>query len=189
MTARRILLALALLGTVGWSVWTLTSDDETEVQLAPARSGGAASAARVARTGPARPAPVQPQAAALGSGASGTAASAPAPSAASSEASAKDAVNIFAAYNYKPRVAPAPAAALVDTTPRAPALPFVYTGRLIINGESTYLLLQGDAPLEARLGSNVGDFKLVEAGLDRLVFLHGPSGDHVSLAIAPSQIN
>jgi hypothetical protein len=92
-------------------------------------------------------------------------------------------VNLFPAYNYQAPAAAAPSAASM-AKPHAPPLPFVYTGRLEIEGATTYLLMQGDVPLSVTAGAVVGEFTLVEAGGDRLVFEHGPTGERVVLPTA-----
>ena len=84
--------------------------------------------------------------------------------------------------------APPPVAAPAPV-PHAPGLPFAFAGRLIIGDQTTFLFLQSGASLEARVGSSVGDFQLVEASQDQLVFLHGPTGDRVPLSIASPAIN
>jgi hypothetical protein len=90
--------------------------------------------------------------------------------------------NLFGAYSYQ---APsAVAAAPAPPRPHAPPLPFIYTGHLEIDGQDTYLFLQGDAPISATVGTVIGEFTLVEARGQTLVFLHGPSGERVPLSIA-----
>lgn len=89
--------------------------------------------------------------------------------------------NLFSAYTYKaPEAAPV---AQVIAKPHAPPLPFTYTGHLEIDGTSTFLMMQGDAPLSLTLGSVIGNFKLVEAAKDHLVFHHEPTGESVVMTI------
>ncbi len=89
--------------------------------------------------------------------------------------------NLFGSYSYQAGTvaAVAPTAA----RPHAPPLPFTYTGRLEIDGRETYLFLQGDAPISASVGTVIGDFTLEQANGQTLVFVHGPSGERVSVPI------
>lgn len=95
--------------------------------------------------------------------------------------------NAFGAYTYAPP-RPAPVA-VAPEPPHAPPLPFAYTGRLVVDGRATYLLLQSGTPISVTVGADVGEFKLVEAGPDRLVFLHGPTGQQVAMSLASKPLN
>ncbi len=92
-------------------------------------------------------------------------------------------VNLFSAYSYQAQAA-RPAGAEAPVRPHAPPLPFTYTGRLEIDGVSTYLMMQGDVPLGVTVGTAIGDFTLIEATGNRLVFLHGPTNERVEMPIA-----
>jgi len=199
MSRRHLILTIALLAAMGLSAWALWGDNDELVQANVRPAPKAARKVVAAVPGPGDvsvPNPTEKAPADNTSGRNNSAVNTKTPAPASSPAQDSGAAaNVFAAYNYKPKPNPAAVAAAAAAAlqpppaPRAPPLPFAFTGRLIINGETTYLLLQGDAPLEVRVGSNVGDFKLVEAGLDRLVFQHGPTGDRVPMAIAAPLVN
>ncbi|HYB50188.1 MAG TPA: hypothetical protein VED47_03660 [Burkholderiaceae bacterium] len=182
MRPRPLLLGGALVVSFAWSAWALFSPQEEVVQPAarnvPAPSGSArvgsgavehdASRAVSASTGPDDTMaqrfelPPRPQA----------------PS---------QLHNLFAAYSYE---APRPIARLAaPEPPHAPPLPFVYAGRLIVGGQSIYLLSQAGAPITATLGTEIGEFKLVQTASDRLVFLHGPTGQEVPMTLGPSAVN
>jgi hypothetical protein len=60
----------------------------------------------------------------------------------------------------------------------------VYTGRLDIEGRTTYLFLQhGDTPIGATVGTPIGEFTLVEISGPNLEFVHGPTGERVTMSI------
>ena len=88
--------------------------------------------------------------------------------------------NLFESFGYKPPPA-AVSAAPPPPPPRPPALPFAYSGQLIIDGRATFLLVQGDTPISATVGGRIGDFTLVEAVPGNLVFLHVPTGQRVTM--------
>jgi len=171
---RGLILGLALLASVAWSAWTLTAKQD-DVVLATVRPGPAA-----------------------GRASSHVGASTNALASASEERAItlnlprrliapKQPRNLFGAYSYEaPRPPPL---AVAPEPPRAPPLPFVYTGRLIVDGRATYLLLQGSAPISAMLGSDIGEFKLIEAAPEQLVFLHGPTGQRVAMSIGSAAMN
>lgn len=175
MNRRAALLGAALFGAVGWSAWALVSSPAADV-VEPARRGGVALA----------PATTHPDA---GTGSTGEAA-VPAPDALRlipRPTAPSHARNLFDAYSY--RAAPAAAAVAAAPVPHAPPLPFVYTGRLVIEGRATYLMLQGEAPVGITVGGAIGEFTLVDAAPDRLVFLHGPTGERVTMPIAAVAAN
>jgi hypothetical protein len=171
---RGVVLGLALLASVAWSAWTLTAgpDDVVQATVRPR-----ATAVRVAghtdpRSKASANAPAEP-AFALPLAQRPTAPKAPR--------------NLFGAYSYEaPRPPPV---ALVPEPPRPPPLPFVFSGRLIVDGRATYLLLQGNKPISAMLGEDIGEFRLVEAAPERLVFLHGPTGQRVALSTGSAPVN
>jgi hypothetical protein len=160
LTRRNLVLGVLLLGTLAVSAWTLldgSNDAVVEPVIRPARTAAAGSGLHGAHN-PAGTTELRlPQ-------------RAPAPAAP---------VNLFGAYTYQ-----APAAAPAATTaqkPHAPPLPFIYTGHLEIDGQTTYLFLQADAPVSVTVGAAIGDFTLVQALGQTLVFLHGPTGERVSM--------
>jgi len=172
MNRRNLVLGFGLLVSVALSAWTLVSGEEDTVQPvvrhAEAPHGRPASGQGSV---PARDQPSGPAVLTL-------------PQRALPDASPQ---NAFGAYNYQPPPAPRPV--VVAPAPHAPPFPYLFTGRLIIDGRTRYLFLQGDTPLELSVGSSVGEFTLVEASPDLLVFLHGPTGDRVPLSIASAAIN
>jgi len=170
MNLRRSGIWIVLVATLAVSAWSLWSDGDTGV-VAPVARGDRPPAAGKPPLGRRDQAGSRPAAAA-------PVARPPAP---------EHFGNLFVAYDYKPP-APPPVAAPAPV-PHAPGLPFAFAGRLIIGDQTTFLFLQSGASLEARVGSSVGDFQLVEASQDQLVFLHGPTGDRVPLSIASPAIN
>ena len=182
MRSRPLLLGGALVASFVWSAWALFSPQEEVVQPTarnvPAASGSAGGGSRVvehdasrAVSASARRDDTMPQRFELP----------PRPQAPS------QLHNLFAAYTYE---APRPVARLAaPEPPHAPPLPFAYAGRLIVNGQSIYLLSQAGAPITATLGTQIGEFKLVQAASDRLVFLHGPTGQEVAMTFGPAAVN
>jgi len=175
MNRRTLILGLGLLASVAWSAWTLTSDGDSADTVQPVLRRPQASV-KGSEQASATPAVL----------ATGTAAISPALALPDRAPGAAKGINAFGAYNYQPAPVPHPAA--LAAAPHAPPLPFVFTGRLIIDGRTRYLFLQADNPLEVSLGANLGDFTLVEASADQLIFLHGPTGDRVTVAIANAAI-
>jgi len=172
MNRRHLLLGAALLVCVAWTAWSLLADGDTGVVLARAPSP--------------RPAPSSgtPHAAAAAPRETPAVAVLELPQRPAARGSAR---NAFGAYSYLP---PPPRAAITAApAPRAPPLPFIFTGSLVIEGQPSYLLLQGDAPIRVSPGAQVGDFTLVEAAPERLVFRHGPTGDLVPLTIVSARSN
>jgi len=82
--------------------------------------------------------------------------------------------DLFAAYSWQPPPPPAPVVAAPP--PEAPEPPFVYIGRIEVEGRSIFLLLQGERTLRVTVGQSVGDFSLTSSGPQGLVFLHQPTG-------------
>lgn len=176
MKPRTLILALALLGSIGWSAWILiTPQDEVVLATNPAARS---------QIGVRRSAQLQTR---LSAPTAHDVMSAPSLSwSVRPQAPAKP-HNVFSAYTYEaPRPAPVAAA---PVPPRAPSLPFAYSGRLVIDGRATYLLLQSGTPISVTVGADIGDFKLVEAEADRLVFLHGPTGQQVAMSLASKPVN
>lgn len=66
----------------------------------------------------------------------------------------------------------------------APPLPFVLAGRMEIDGQVSYLLMEGPRTHIAPVGSHLGAFTLAEAGDEQLVFVHEPTGIKVPLRFA-----
>jgi hypothetical protein len=165
LSRRNQILGVLLAATLAVSAWTLLSPPDDAV-VAPAARGNRPAGTADARHAAAHAAAKGTLGLALGQR--------PAPPEALS--------NLFGSYSYQaPTVsASAPAAA----RPHAPALPFTYTGHLEIDGKDTYLFLQGDVPITASVGTVIGEFTLVEARNQTLIFLHGPTGERVSLSIA-----
>jgi hypothetical protein len=172
MSRRNFVLGIALLASVALSAWSLVKTDSDDLVVQ---------------------AKVHPHAVtAVSASSAGTRTTGPDKTASPGDLSGRPAAptqvtNLFATYSYEaPRAAPMPAPI---EPPHAPPLPFVFTGRLIDQGRSTFLLLQGDATVAVTVGSDVGDFKLVEADPQHLVFLHGPTGQRVPLSIASESIH
>jgi hypothetical protein len=172
---RSLILGAALAGAIALTAWTLTRDDDAAlvqpvvqpVVRAPATAAGAPARAAVAAS---------PDAGALALGPT------------QRPTAPQKVHNVFGAYNYQP--APRAQAVVVAEVPHAPPLPFIFSGRLIIPGRpTTYLLTQGETPIEVRLGSDVGGFKLVDESPAQLVFLHAATGDRVAMSIASAAIN
>jgi len=164
VSRRNAVLGALLVATLAASAWTLLSgSDEPVVQ--PVKRPDKAAPAGAGRAGAPRAPAAQsaPGDLALGE-------RPPAPG---------KIVNLFSAYSYQ--APPATAGAAATAKPHAPPLPFTYTGRLEIDGVATYLMMQGDIPLSVILGGSIGEFTLVEAGSDHLVFEHGPTGERVAL--------
>jgi len=91
--------------------------------------------------------------------------------------------DLFAAYSWQPPPPPSPPPA-----PQAPPLPFLYTGRIELDGIPIFLLLQGERVLRVGVGDEVGDFTLSSAAGQTLVFLHRPTGLSQMLAAPGSPI-
>jgi len=174
--SRMLVLLLGLLGSVGWSVWVLltpqeevvlASDPKTRSQIvshAPDRAQKSVDARTTRDRGSIESLELSDR---------------PQPPALSH--------NLFASYTYEaPRPAPV---AVAPEPPHAPPLPFAYTGQLVIEGRPTYLLLQSGAPISVTIGGNIGDFKLVQAAIDQLIFLHGPTGEQVAMSISNKPLN
>jgi len=171
---RGLLLGLALLVSVAWSAWTLTTsqDDTVQAIVRPGSEAGRAAARVDSRKIAPAGAPEELT----------TALELP-----QRPIAPKQQRNLFGAYSYEvPHSRPL---AVAPEPPHAPPLPFVFTGRLLVDGRATYFLLQGNAPISATLGSDVGEFKLVEAAPERLVFLHGPTGQRVAMSIGAAPVN
>lgn len=170
------MLGLGLLGSLGWSAWILITPGD-EVVLAT--NHGTRPQVGVPQGGPT---PTRPDESAAhdvvslqGLGLAGR-----------PRAPVKTR-NLFGAYSYEaPRRAQV---AVAPEPPHAPPLPFAYTGQLVIDGRATYLLLQSGTPISVTVGADVGDFKLVQADADRLVFLHGPTGQQVAMSLASKPLN
>jgi hypothetical protein len=161
VSGRRLILGLGLLAAAGWSAWAVTRGED---------DAGADVVLAVRRASPV------PAAAALATPSATGSASWEPPRRPPAPATMR---NLFGNYSYaaaRPVLAPPP-----PEPPHAPPLPFAFSGRMNIDGQATYILLRGDAPIEVALGADVGDFKLVEATADRLLFLHGPTGERVAL--------
>jgi len=168
LSRRNLVLGGLLLATVAVSAWTLLSGTDDAVVEPISRSAKD----NVAGLASPRTAPGAPAVVAL----SGELSLGQRP------AAPKNAGNLFSAYSYQ---APAPVQVTqAPQKPHAPPLPFTYTGHLEIDGVATYLLMQADVPISVPVGANVGDFTLVEASGNGLVFLHGPSGERVVLPTA-----
>jgi hypothetical protein len=172
---RHAVLGAALAIALGWSAWALT-DDGAEVVGATARAP-----ARAGADGPRQLAALAP------SLPNGTAPPAVTPpdddlELASRPAPPRHLRNLFGEYSYeapKPKVEAPPA-----ETPHAPPLPLTYAGRLVVDGQTSYLFNDGDnGTVVLALGADAGPFKLVEANGGQLVFLHGPTGDRVQVSI------
>jgi hypothetical protein len=190
MNRRILVLGAGLLGTLAWSAWLFMNgkpDSAADVVQVAARP--TTSSARAAAS-PSAPLSA-PQSASL----SASAPIALAATANPSMSSNADALarqpnpparvrNLFSDYSFeapRPKAPPPP-------PPRAPPLPFAYAGRLVIDGQTTYLLEHGDAPLvKIVVGASDGAFQLVEADAQQLIFLHGPTGDRVPLHFASAK--
>jgi hypothetical protein len=179
MNRRNLILGSALLVTVGWSAWTLVAPPQEDVVQARVRTAPAGTPAALASAATAT------RAARSAAGeAAGTAVALELPQRPAAPAKEH---NLFGAYSYQ---APAPKLASVAPPPAsAPALPFRFTGQLIVDGKATYLLLQGDEPVGVTVGANIGEFQLVQADSRQLVFQYGPTGQRVPMSIAPTAIN
>ena len=94
------------------------------------------------------------------------------------------AVDVFAAYTWQPPPPP-PVPAGPPPKPMPPPLPYVYAGRVVDGGKTQFLLLEQGTLHSLAAGAAVGDY-LLESGSDtQLVFLHRPTGERQTLAIAP----
>lgn len=188
----------ALAVTLAATLWTALSDDD-------AAASRAASAARPARAGdaqaqvqtearpeaggaalvssPAERGPVAADAGAAGSVVSGAVAQ---QSAVARErpAASVAAVDLFAAYSWQPPPPP-PAPAGPPPKPMPPPLPYVYAGRVVDAGKTQYLLLEQSTLHSLATGAAVGDYVLESSSDTQLVFLHRPTGERQTLAIAP----
>lgn len=177
MKRRTLILGLGLSGSLAWSAWVLIAPQDEVVE--------ATSRPAFARTGPARPAAQ----AELRSGPRALLDGSPVDrfELVQRPLGPSKPHNLFAAYSYEPPHRPAPPSA--PEPPRAPPLPFAYAGRLVVEGRPTYLLLQAGAPISVTVGANVGEFKLLEAASDKLVFLHGPTGQQVAMSLGSHPVN
>jgi hypothetical protein len=171
--ARSWVLGAALLGSLAWSFWLPGQDDATGadvVQAVPHREN-------VGRTALA-PAPEAPP----GGGATPAALDAAPEGLDARPAAPARARNLFAEYSFEP---PRPKALpTAPEAPQAPQLPFRYAGRLVIGGVATYLLIRGEDTVSLALGEQANEFQLVAATPQLLTFLHGPTGQRVSLVTA-----
>lgn len=179
MKRRTALLGAALIATLALSAWALYADGPDGL-VAPVLRSPPVAQASAAGAGTA----VEPGHG--GTGIAGVSAATPAATMAPRAAPPEHARNLFGAFTYQP---PRRTESAVVAPPRAPALPFAFAGRLIVDGASTFLLLQGETPVPMTLGAEIGDFKLVAIEPSRLVFLHGPTGERVPLAITATGIN
>lgn len=172
MNRRKLILGVGLLGSLAWSAWLFTgvgNDENAEIVQAAVRPPGA----------PGRPTAGAPVVA-LGSPASALTSDEPV----RRPGPPARPRNLFGEYSFEPPKPKAPP----PERPHAPALPFSYSGRLVIDGQTTYLLARGDAPLmNLVVGASAGDFQLVGADAQQLVFLHGPTGDRVPLRFATAK--
>ncbi|HYA58886.1 MAG TPA: hypothetical protein VED85_00875 [Burkholderiaceae bacterium] len=177
MKRRAFVLGLGLLGSLVWSAWVLITPKE-EVVEATARSA-------TARVAPSRPAAQDESHDARSAAPNSSPATRfeltqrplapPKPH------------NLFAAYTYEaPHRSPPPPP---PEPPHAPPLPFGYAGRLVVDGRPIYLLLQAGAPISVTVGASVGEFKLIQAAPDQLVFLHGPTGQQVAMSLGSHPAN
>lgn len=169
MPRRRMILVLLLAGTVVLSLQSLTwmpNSDGSDTVPALVRPVARASGATIP----------QPRPALGNSGDSGGDAARPDPSwqLRVRPEPAGSPHDLFAAYSWQPPPPPAPAVAAPP--PEAPEPPFVYIGRIEVEGQSIFLLLQGERTLRVGIGESVGDFKLTSSGPQGLVFLHQPTG-------------
>ena len=176
MSSRRWMWGM-LAATLAATLWTALSDDDASAPRAasvvqPARAGDARSEARASSDT---------------NGASATASAVVAPeSAAAPERPAVNAaaVDVFAAYTWQPPPPP-PVPAGPPPKPMPPPLPYVYAGRVVDGGKTQFLLLEQGTLHSLAAGAAVGDY-LLESGSDtQLVFLHRPTGERQTLAIAP----
>ncbi len=176
MPRRRMILVLLLAGTFVLSLQSLTWMPESD------RSDGVPALVRpVARANSAtipRPEPARGSAAdARGGGAAirdEAARADPSWQLRGRPEAARSPHDLFAAYSWQP---PAPAAsAAAPAAPEAPEPPFVYIGRIEVEGRSIFLLLQGERTLRVGIGETVGDFRLTSSGPQGLAFLHQPTG-------------
>lgn len=177
--------------TLAATLWTALSDDE-------ANAPRAASAARAARADDAQAeagSAVSPGApsAERGQGASGVGAIGTAAAAAMAPESAvaperpavnAAAVDLFAAYSWQ-APPPPPAPAGPPPKPMPPPLPYVYAGRVVDAGKTQYLLMEQSTLHSLAIGASVGDYVLESSSDTQLVFLHRPTGERQTLAIAP----
>lgn len=176
MKPRALILALGLVGSVGWSAWILTTPRDEVVLAKGTAPRSPTDSYRGERTPPPlRPLPSHDLLSARGLDLE---ARPPAP---------VRPHNLFGTYTYEaPRPAPV---AIAPQPPHAPPLPFVYTGQLVVDGRATYLLLQSGVPISVTVGNDVGEYKLVEASADRLIFLHGPTGQQLAMSLAGKPLN
>jgi hypothetical protein len=91
--------------------------------------------------------------------------------------------NLFSA----PRRAPPPqaVAAAAPPPPVAPPLPFTYGGRLVVDGETAWLLVDAGRTQIVRTGDTLGEFTLRTASDSALGFVHLPTGLETGLSIDP----
>jgi hypothetical protein len=92
---------------------------------------------------------------------------------------------LFAAYSWQAPAAPRTVTVAPPARPTAPPLPFVYAGRLVVAGKTTYLLVEGVRLHMAETGTPVGEFTLTAANPGALVFTHRPTGAATSLPLPP----
>lgn len=171
MNRRNLVLGAMLAGALALSAWTLLTPQDAVVEpvARPAPGSDSKAIGIAGAAGPNASAAPSPRPAAQPTLAGTTQ---PAPAAAH---------NLFSAYSYKP--APPPPVETATVVAHAPPLPFVYGGRLDVEGHTTYLLLRGDAPVRATVGTPIGDFTLVEVSAASMVFVHGPTGERVTMPI------
>lgn len=193
MTRRNLVLGLSLLVSLAWSAWLLVADDgaDTGVVQAVARHDAAPVAPAASSRDAAREVDRGIAAARREAGPVAMASLAPAPDGADPRGAGRvlderpaapaHPRNLFAEYSYE---APRPKVVVVPEKPHAPPLPFTYSGRLVIGATTTYLLMRGDTPVNLTVGADAGDFTLVEADPQRLVFVHEPTGERVALSLA-----
>ncbi len=92
--------------------------------------------------------------------------------------------NLFSA----PRRAPPKqdvASAAAPPPPSAPPLPFTYGGRLVVDGETAWLLVDAGRTQIVRAGDTLGEFTLRTASDSALSFVHLPTGLETGLTIDP----
>ena len=190
MSSRRWMWGM-LAATLAATLWTALSDDDASAPRAasvvqPARAGDAQTDAGSERPSWA-PSKEGARAGSDTNGASAAASAVVAPeSAAAPERPAVNAaaVDVFAAYTWQPPPPP-PVPAGPPPKPMPPPLPYVYAGRVVDGVKTQYLLLEQGTLHSLAAGAAVGDY-LLESGSDtQLVFLHRPTGERQTLAIAP----
>jgi hypothetical protein len=175
MNRRQLVIGLALLGSAAWSAWVVSRDASDEVVQATTRASGGAHGTEAPRTAGVAPS--------LALSAPPSAAGAAALEFAARPVAPEHPRNLFGEYSYeppKPKVAAPP-----PEPPQAPPLPMQYMGRLVVDGRTTYLLGDNRTSLRLALGEATGAYRLVDADDQNLWFLHGPTGQRVSVRIPP----